>query len=79
MKSYNNIIQFKPHPRTAPLNRAGSKGDEKGFNPSPFQGRGKRRTENIVQGFLVPSVHPFLIKFPFPMDFTQSQADYALL
>ena len=30
MKSRHNSVQFKPYPRTAPLNDSGSKGDEKG-------------------------------------------------
>ena len=60
MKSGNNIIQFKPHPRTASLNGCGSKGGEKGFNTPPFQGRGKRRAEKIVQCFLMPLILSFL-------------------
>ena len=60
MKGRNNIVHFKPHPRTAPLNDSGSKGDERGFNPPPFQGRGKWCAEDIVQRFLMPLIHSFL-------------------
>jgi len=42
MEGRDNIVQFKPYPRTASFNYPGAKSNKKCFDPPPLQ-RGRNR------------------------------------